>query len=162
MFWWSVNDHWSDNVCPVQIQHQCEAWPEHLLIGIIQFWGCSRHFSDTDWYMFASSGQMVQPVECCAWTKMDSTESIVLNTFDACCIIHLLCHTLSPTAFTTPITSLWAFLIVVWGCQVRAGIWGRHVLCWKHPQMVVWQVHSQLENHQLTASRLPFRCNLCS
>ena len=42
---------------------------------------------------------MIELAESRVRTEMDAMDSILLSTFDACCTIQLLCHSLSPPHF---------------------------------------------------------------
>ena len=80
-----------------QVQRGAFAW--HLLIGRIRFWNCPVYTWDVDLSIFLFAGWTFEPAESCVWTELDAMDSIVLSTFDVCCTIQSLCHTLSPPHF---------------------------------------------------------------
>jgi len=76
------------------------AFAGHLLNGIIPFWSCPVHAWDVDLSIFSFVGWTIEPTDSRVQIDMDAMNSIVLSSFDACCTIQLLCHTISPLHFT--------------------------------------------------------------
>jgi len=83
--------------CHHRAQNRVQRGPfeGHLPNGIIRFWSCPVHAWDVDQSRFSFAGWTSEPAESRVQTEMDTMDSIVLSTFDACFTIQLLCHTLS-------------------------------------------------------------------
>jgi len=102
---------------------------------------------------------MIEPVESRVLTEMDAMDSIVLSTCDACCIIQLLCHMLSPPHFPLQLPAYEPSSLLDQGYmsdQVSGGLW---FLCREYLQVVVHQVHCLCEDEVVDfAHQWPFRC----
>jgi len=55
--------------------------------------------------MLFVANSISEPVQSGVWTEMEVMGSIVLNPCDACCIIQLVCHMLSPLHFEHQLSS---------------------------------------------------------
>jgi len=84
---------------------------------------------------------MIELVQRCVLTEMDSVDSIVLSTCDACCTIQLLCHMLSSPRFPVqlPASEPSSLLDQRYKSDQVSG--GLSFLLREYLQVVVHQVH---------------------
>ena len=115
----------------VRNQVQRGAFKELLLNGMIQLWSFPDHARDVDLIRFSFAGYRTEPAECCVRTVMDAMDSIVLSSFDACCTIQFLCHTLSPPHFPLQLPAYEPSSWLDQGCNdcIYRWKWMRHGHC---------------------------------